>query len=298
MTTATATAPAVHRPPVRLRRRTHPRRVVAGTLVCAALLALLAWALAPLVIMVATSFKPSGEIFQIPPRLLPEHGTWSNYVEVFTQSSMGSSFVNSAVVALLVTAVTLVFGLSTGYALARIRFRGANAVSVYMLIGQLLPITIFLLPLYQIVSRLGLMDSVAGIALSHLTIVMPLVVWMIRNTLTGVPIELEEAARIDGCTRLEAVVAVVLPVAAPGLAAVGIFAFLQSWNEFVLASVLATTTASRTAPVALTEFSGQFSVDWGGTMAAATIMTVPIVVLFLCFQRYFVSGMAAGAVKG
>ncbi len=302
MSTALTPAPVpatATRVPVRpTRRRRSTRRTVAGVLVWAALAVLLVWVLAPMAVMVATSFKPSGEIFQIPPRLLPEQPTWQNYVKVFTESTMGHSFLNSALVALLVTVITLILGISTGYALVRIRFRGANLLSVYMLVGQLLPITIFLLPLYQIVSTLGLMDSIAGIALAHLTIVLPLVVWMIRNTFLGVPVELEEAARIDGCTRTEAVVAVILPVAAPGLAAVGIFAFLQSWNEFVLASVLTTTTASRTAPVALTEFAGQFDVDWGSTMAAATIMTVPIAILFLCFQRYFVSGMAAGAVKG
>jgi len=280
------------------RGRTSPRRIVSGVLVWAALAILLIWALTPLVLMIATSFKPSGEIFQIPPRLLPSAPTIEHYVTVVTGSSMGRAFMNSLLVAGLVTLITMTISLSTGYALARIRFRGANALSVYMLVGQLLPITIFLLPLYRIVNSLGLSDSIAGIALAHMTVVVPLVVWMVRNTLVSIPVDLEEAARIDGCTRLEAVVAVVLPVAAPGLAAVGIFAFLQSWNEFVLSSVLSTTVASRTAPVALTEFAGQFDTDWGGTMAAATIMTVPIAALFLCFQRYFVTGMAAGAVKG
>lgn len=281
-----------------LRRRVPPRRIVSGMLVWATLLVLLVWALTPLLLMIATSLKPSGEIFQIPPQLLPSSPTFEHYVEVFTGSSMGRAFVNSLAVAGLVTLITMTISLSTGYALARIHFRGANGLSVYMLIGQLLPITIFLLPLYRIVNALGLSDSIAGIALAHMTVVVPLVVWMVRNTLISIPVDIEEAARIDGCSRLEAVVAVVLPVAAPGLAAVGIFAFLQSWNEFVLSSVLSTTTASRTAPVALTEFAGQFDTDWGGTMAAATIMTVPIAALFLCFQRYFVSGMAAGAVKG
>ncbi|MDQ7903634.1 carbohydrate ABC transporter permease [Phytohabitans sp. ZYX-F-186] len=262
------------------------------------LLALVAWALAPLAVMLATSVKPSGEIFQIPPRLLPSRPTLDHYTRVLTESDLPRTMVNSVLVALLVTVVTLIVGGSAGYALARLRYRGSRAVAVLILAGQLLPVTVLLLPLYRLVSSLGMLDTIAGLALVHLTTVLPLVVWMTRNAFAAVPVELEEAAQVDGCTRVEAVAATVLPVAAPGLAAVAIFAFLESWNEFVLASVITLTNQSKTAPIGLTDFANNVTTDWGATTAAATVLTVPIAVLFLLVQRHFVSGLASGAVKG
>ncbi|WP_432842696.1 carbohydrate ABC transporter permease [Dactylosporangium sp. CA-092794] len=278
--------------------RRNTRRGVAAVAVHLGLLALVGWALAPLVVMLATSVKPSGEIFRIPPRLLPSHPTLAHYTAVLTASDLPRTMANSVVVALLVTAVTLIVGGAAGYALARLPYRGSRGVAVLILAGQLLPVTVLLLPLYKAVSALGLLDSVAGLALVHLTTVMPLVVWMTRNAFAAVPVELEEAARVDGCTRLEAVAATVLPVAAPALTAVAIFAFLESWNEFVFASVITLTNRSKTAPIGLTDFANNVTTDWGATTAAATVLTVPIALLFLLVQRQFVSGLASGAVKG
>ena len=264
----------------------------------AVLAILLVWSVIPLVVMISTSFKPASEIFRIPPSLIPEVFTFENYASVFTSSNMPLALWNSMLVGLLVAAVTMILGCVTGYALARIRFPGSGGIAVGLLLGQLLPVTVLLLPLYQLVTALKMVDTIPGVALTHITFVLPLVTWMANSTFRGVPIELEEAAIIDGCSRIQAVWTVVLPVAAPGIAALGIFTFLQSWNEFLFASVITVSTRSKTAPVALTDFAGQFSTDWGATMAAATVIALPVAIAFMFVQRYFVRGMAAGAVKG
>src|SRR5664280_2799086 len=257
-----------------------------------------AWTLAPFAVMVFTSLKPSNEVFLKPTKLLPKVWSFANYVTVFKNSTIPQALVNSVLVGLLATAITIVFALSAGYALARFRYRGSGALSLFILLGQFIPITVLLLPFFVVVNALGLIDTIPGVALTHLVITVPLVTWMVRNQFASVPIELEEAAMIDGTTRFGAVLRVTLPVAAPGIIAAGVFAFLQSWHEFVFASVITQSTSSQTGPIALTQFANEFTVDWGATMAAAVVLTAPVVVIFLFLQKYFVNGLTSGAVKG
>lgn len=277
-----------------MRRRLRPAHFVAWT----GLAVLLVWTLMPIAVMVFTSFKPRGEVFRTPPALFPSNWTLDNYVKVFTDSSMPQALLNSIVVGLLTTLITLVFCVPAGYGLARFRFKGATQIGVFILLGQMLPLTVVLLPLFQGLRALGLLNSVVGISLVHLVITVPLVTWMIRNQIAAIPIELEEAAQIDGCTRFDAALYVTMPVASTGIIAASMYAFLQSWHEFILASVISTSSRSRTAPVALTEFSSEFFVDWGASMAASVVLTVPVILIFLSLQRYFVKGLATGGVKG
>ncbi len=274
------------------------RKFTFGTLTWIGLLLLVAWTLFPIAVMVFTSFKPSDEVFAQPSKLLPVHWTLDNFVNVFTNSSVPQALLNSVLVGVLTTAITMIFALSAGYALARFRFRGARALSLFILIGQFIPITVLLLPFFIAVNALGLIDTIPGLAFAHLVITLPLVTWMVRNQLAAVPFELEEAALIDGSTRFGAVFRVTLPVAAPGLAAAAMFSFLQSWHEFVFASIITQSPSSQTGPIALTEFASEFNVDWGATMAAAVVLTLPVVIIFLFLQRYFVAGLTSGAVKG
>lgn len=273
-------------------------RLLSAIGVWALLVVILFWTLAPIAVMVFTSFKGRGDIFAVPTTLLPERWTLDNYVTVFTASTMPQALGNSIIVGLLVAAATLIFCFSAGYALARFRFRSARPLALFILLGQVVPLTVVLLPLYQIVSNAQLLDSTIGLAFAHLTITVPLVTWMVRNQIAAIPVDLEEAAQIDGGSRFDAVTYITLPICAPGLAAAGMFAFLQSWHEFLFASVLTSSTAARTAPVALTEFASEFNVDWGATMAASVVLTLPVVLLFIAMQRYFVGGLTGGAVKG
>jgi ABC-type glycerol-3-phosphate transport system permease component len=262
------------------------------------LIALLFFALAPVALMIGTAFKPNVEIFQVPPRWLPRAPTLSNFHKVMFNSGIPRYAFNSVIIATLMTFTALVLGTLAGYGFSRFKFRGNRALSLFMLLGQLIPLIALIVPFFQIFDAIGLLDTKIGIALAHLTTALPLVTWMSASYFSTIPVELDEAAIIDGCTRMQALRKVVLPVALPGIISIALFAFLMSWNEFVLASVLTNTDNSKTLPIGLSEFATMFTVDWGSTMAAAFLMTVPVVAVFLLFQKQFVSGLSAGAVKG
>lgn len=274
-------------------------RSLATTLAAYAVLALLLiFALAPMVLMVATAFKPADEIFQIPPKLWPSAPTLENFRTVIFDSNVPRYALNSTLIALMTMGTALVLGGLAGYGFSRFRFRGGRAMALFMLLGQLIPLTALIVPFFLMFDQLRLIDTPVGIAIGHLTIALPLVTWMASSYFDTVPRELEEAGIMDGCSRLQALWKVVLPVALPGIISIALFAFLMSWNEFVLASVLTLSDASKTLPIGLSEFATMFRVDWGSTMAASTLMSLPVVIAFLFFQKHFVQGLGAGAVKG
>ena len=254
--------------------------------------------LIPLAWVISTSLKPSIEIFSIPPRWIPKEITWDHYKNVLFESSIPRYFLNSLMVGLLTTLFSLLLGGAAGYGFARFRFKGNKPLSLFMLFSQMLPLTVLMIPMYFILSEFNLLDSIFGLAVAHLLFSMPLVTWMTRSYFMSIPKELEEAAMIDGCSHLKALFKVILPLAAPGLAATGIYAFIMSWNEFVLASILTSSDKARTLPVGLTEFSSMFEVDWGSTMAASTLISLPVIIFFLWLQKYFVQGLSQGSVKG
>ncbi|MBW8352012.1 carbohydrate ABC transporter permease [Bacillus sp. IITD106] len=262
------------------------------------LLFMVIFVLFPLAWIISTSFKPSTEILSIPPRWLPEHGTLDHYKNVLFHSSIPVYFVNSVKVGLLSTLISLVLGGAAGYGFARYKFKGNKPFSLFMLFSQMLPLTVLMIPTYFVLAKLGVLDTILGLAISHLIISMPLVTWMTRSYFMSIPKELEEAAMIDGCSHLKALFKIILPLAAPGIAATGIYAFIISWNEFVLASILTTSDKARTLPVGLSEFSSMFEVDWGSTMAASALVTFPVIIVFLWLQKYFIQGLSQGSVKG
>ena len=248
--------------------------------------------------VLSTSIKPTTEIFANPPRWIPLDPTLSNYHNVLFDSSIPNAFKNSVLVGVMTTFIALLLGGSAGYAFARFSFRGNRVLSLFMLISQMLPLTVLMIPLYYMENEVGLVDTKLGLAIAHLVISLPLVTWMAKGYFKGIPKEIEEAAIMDGCSTMQTIIRVGLPLLKPALAATGIYAFISSWNEFALANVLTRSTASITVPIALNEFSSFFKVDWGSTMAAAMVITVPIIAIFMMVQKQFVEGLAAGAVKG
>lgn len=248
--------------------------------------------------VLSTSIKPTTEIFANPPRWIPLDPTLSNYHNVLFDSSIPNAFKNSVLVGVMTTFIALLLGGSAGYAFARFSFRGNRVLSLFMLISQMLPLTVLMIPLYYMENEVGLVDTKLGLAIAHLVISLPLVTWMAKGYFKGIPKEIEEAAIMDGCSTMQTIIRVVLPLLKPALAATGIYAFISSWNEFALANVLMRSTESITVPIALNEFSSFFKVDWGSTMAAAMVITVPIIAIFMMVQKQFVEGLAAGAVKG
>ncbi|MCG8514063.1 MAG: carbohydrate ABC transporter permease [Halanaerobiales bacterium] len=262
------------------------------------LIFLAGFVLFPLLWIISTSIKPSSEIFAIPSRWIPNNLTLQNYTNVLFASAIPKYFINSLVTGLLATVLSLILGGAAGYGFARYKFKGNKSLSLFMLLSQMLPLTVLMIPIYFLMLRLNLLDSIFGLALAHLILTMPLVTWMTRSYFIAIPKELEEAALVDGCSPLKALFKVIIPIAAPGIAATGIYAFIMSWNEFVLASVLTSSATARTLPIGLTEFSIMFEVDWGSTMAAATLISLPVIIFFLWLQKHFVQGLSQGAVKG
>ena len=280
------------------KRAKRAKRAAGDALGYAALALAVALVVMPLAWIISTSLKPAAEIFAKPPRWIPLAPTIQNYVMVLTESDIPTAFFNSFITGAIAALASRLLGGSAGYAFARFRFRGNKPLSLFMLISQMLPLTVLMIPMYYMEDRMGLTDTRMGLAMAHLVICMPLVTWMARGYFKGIPREIEEAAMVDGCSVLQTLWHIILPLLRPALAATGIYAFVSSWNEFALANVLTRSMASRTVPVALNEFSSFFKVDWGQTMAAAALITLPIILVFMLIQKQFVAGLASGAVKG
>jgi len=254
--------------------------------------------LVPFVWILSTSLKTFGEIYVSPPLWWPRNPTLQAYTSILFKTDMSQSALNSLAIASVTTLLALLFGVSAGYGFARFRFLGHNALAISVLFSQMLPQSVVLIPLYLSFDRLGLIDTYPALWISYLVTVLPLCTWMLRSYFLELPQEIEEAALIDGCSRIGILLRIVIPLATPAIVATGLFAFTVAWNEFLFAVTFTQTMRTRTLPVRLAAFTGETDTDWAAIMAAAIIMSVPVVVIFLTFQRYFVRGLAGGAVKG
>ncbi|SEF17297.1 carbohydrate ABC transporter permease [Jiangella alba] len=250
----------------------------------------------PFVWMVLSSVKPEAEVRSIPPTWLPETFTLENYRELFDRLRFPTYFLNSAIVAIVVTAGNLVFGSMLGYALAKLDFRGKRVVFALVLGTLMVPGMVTFVPLFVLVSNMGLTNTFPGLILPYL--VGPLGVFLMRQYFLGLPDELIQAARVDGAGELRIFWSVMLPLTGPALATLGILTFLSSWNNFLWPLVVAQTEDMYTLPVALALYSvGQNATQYGLLLAGAVVVVVPVIVLFLAVQRYFVQGIAMTGIK-
>ncbi|RCK74817.1 MAG: Maltose/maltodextrin ABC transporter, permease protein MalG [Anaerolineae bacterium] len=251
--------------------------------------------LAPLAYLLITSFKEPNLTFNLPPVWIFTP-TLQNYREVLAGGQFEKYFVNSLVVALSTTTIALFLGGLAAYGFSRFRFRGAFWLRMSALIPQMLPPITIIVPLYVLFNGLKLLDTRWALIISYLTFTIPLALWMMIGFFDDVPLELEEAAMIDGCTRLGALVRVSLPLVAPGLAATAILAFLYCWNEFLYAVIL-TGREARTLPVTITSFMTNKAILWGRIAASGSMVLVPVLAFALLAQRYLVRGLSRGAIK-
>jgi multiple sugar transport system permease protein len=275
------------------RWRLHPTRLTVGLLL---VLVLLAYVF-PYAYLLSTSFKQTGATLGIPPSLLPPVWSLDNYLGLGKYPEIPQAFVNSAVIATMSTALALVLGVPAAYAISWYGTGAGRVFFIVALVVRMLPSVSIGIPLFLMLGRLGLIDTWIGVALAHTTISLPLAIWLLAGFFEAVPHELEEAARVDGCSRLGALARVVVPVVTGGIAVTAVFAFLASWNEYLFALLL-TTNNAQTVPVVIAGFNTQYGVDWGTMTALSVIYSLPVVLLSLGLQRHVVSGMTLGAVKG
>lgn len=252
----------------------------------------------PVYWMVSTSFKEPGDVLVADPPFWPTSFSLENYRLAFERDYFVGSITNSAVVVAVTVVVSLVLALSASFALARLRFKGKGAFTVLILFVQMVPLTALIIPLFLQLSALGLVNTTPGLILTYIAFVLPFVVWSLRGFLVGIPQELEEAALVDGCSRPQAFRHIIFPLMAPGIVATGVYAFIQAWNEFLLAYIIMSNQDGQTLPVWLAGFTSRTGTDWGPLMAASVIAAIPAVVLFLIFQKRLAVGVTAGAVKG
>ncbi len=252
----------------------------------------------PFLWMALSSVKTLGELYTVPPVWLPKVPTLQNYAKVLFESNIPRYFVNSTVISLGATAIALILAVFASYGFARFRFRGKVAYQAFILVGQLLPTAAIIVPLFITLRILGLVNTYLGLILVYMIITLPLSVWMLTSYFKAIPVELEEAAIIDGASRLGVLFRITLPLSAPGIVAIVVYAFVTTWNEFIFALVLAQDYRVKTLPIGIAEFTTEFNTDWGAVMAASLLMTAPIAIMFFIMQKMFVGGLTAGALKG
>ena len=249
---------------------------------------------------IVSSLKTSNQLFATPISYIPQTPQWGNYVSVFTSQPFGRFLLNSFLVAGGTTLLSLLIGVFAAYAIGRFEFRGRQPIYYAMLAVTMFPHISVLGGLFVLIRGLGLYDTITGLILTYMLFTLPFTIWILTSFVRELPVELEEAAFIDGATPFQALRLVLLPMIAPGMVTAGLLAFIQAWNEFLFALTFSVNQNSRTVPVAIALFSGSssFELPWNQIMAASVVVTLPLLVLVLVFQQRIVAGLTAGAVKG
>ena len=297
MTTASIQAKTA---PVEVAGRAHPSRRRHGPRRLGLWALLVAFVLVyafPFVYLVLTSLKRPIDTIAVPPTLLPHRVSLSNYVEALRREGVIASFVNSVSVATISTGLSLLLAVPAAYGVTRYRTRAGRVFILGVLVTRMIPAIAIGVPLVGIMHAVRLTDTPLGVALAHTTISLPLSIWLMTSFFEAVPVEIDEAAQVDGAGRLGALIRVVLPMVSGGLAVTAIFAFLASWNEFLFALLL-TAVRSQTTPIVIANFQTQFGLEWGPMTALATLYSMPVVILALLLQKRIVAGLSLGAVKG
>ena len=252
----------------------------------------------PLYWMVNTSLKPTPEVFQSPPTFYSAHWSFAAYEEVFRTRPMARYVLNSVIVSAGATVLSVVLAAFAAYGFTRFHIRGANVFLIFLLFTKMLPETLLIVPYFQAMSSLGLVNTYLALILAYSSFALPFSVWMLIGFFRSIPREIDEAAIVDGATRLQSFWRVILPLARPGLAAVALFTFIIAWNSYVWALVLTTSPDMFVLSVGITNLVGEYRVQWNELMAASVIGALPVMVLYAFLNRHLVSAITAGAVKG
>jgi multiple sugar transport system permease protein len=261
------------------------------------ILAVILFTLFPFLVIISTSFKTPGEVFRSPATLIPETFVWENYIEIFVQIPLVRHLLNTIIIAGASTILNIVIAAPAAYAMARVRFKGKGIFGLGTLVTQMFSPVIILIPIFKVIKELQLLDTYFALILANTAMTIPFSTWMLIGFFRSIPLELEEAAMIDGLSRLQAMIKIALPLTMPGLVTTSIYTFVTAWNEFIFALVLAPNRYMQPVTIALYSWEKNNVVEWQYLMATAAVATVPTVLLFLFVRKRLTAGLMAGAIK-
>jgi len=256
------------------------------------------FSLAPILWVVSTSFKKPDAIYTFPPQWIPTSPTLSHYKVVLNDPSMLHYFLNTVVISTLSTILAVMIAVLGAYGFSRFRFKGHKWILGAILFSRVLPRVALIIPFFIILRKLNLLNTYPGLVIVYLMVGLPITIWLTKGFFDNIPLEIEESAVLDGCGPLTILFRLIIPIAAPAVAAVGMYAFILSWNEFLLALALTTDISTQPISIGLAYYKLEFGVSWGELMAGSTLMSIPAVVVFMIFQKQLIAGMMAGSVKG
>ena len=252
----------------------------------------------PYFAMLCTALKGRGEIFSANGTILPITALWSNFIDIWSRAPMAQYMLNSVLIAGGSTLIAMICGIPAAYALARMEFKGQTAFLGFVIVSQMFAPVVLLIGIYQVMQRLGLTDNILGLIFINAAFNQAFTIWLLRGTFMGISAEMEQAATIDGCTRVQSMMKVLLPVAAPGIVTTLIFIFINAWNEYTVALCLISTDTLKPLTVGINTFNGYNIIEWQYLFAASIFAIIPVVILFMGIEKNLVSGLASGGVKG
>jgi len=273
------------------------RKKLHRVMIYALVLITIAAFICPILWMLSVALRSPEETFRFPPTFLPDRPTLVNFEKALNPVFLRYAL-NSVMVATVTTVLTLIFAVFSSYSFSRLRFRARKPLLVVILLTQLLPLAVLIVPMFRILSGLGMINTYPALVIAYLTFTIPVAVWFLRGFFYGIPYELEEAAMIDGCTRLRAFLSVILPLTLPGISATGTYVFFVTWQELLFSLAFMTSKEMRTLPVGVLDFIGEHVTDWGALMAASVLVCVPVFALFMVMQNQLIAGLTEGAIKG
>lgn len=282
----------------RLRKPVSAKKTASRVLLYVVVIDICLLILYPYFVMFCTALKSRAEIFSINGTILPIEPLWSNFADIWTLAPVARYMLNSLLVAGGSTIISIICGIPAAYALSRMKFKGQTAFLGFVIISQMFAPVVLLIGIYKVLATMGLTDSILGLIFINAAFNQAFTIWLLRGTFMGISAEMEQAAKIDGCNKLQAMFKVLLPVAAPGIVTTLIFIFINAWNEYTVALCIISSNVLKPITVGINIFNGYNMIQWQYLFAASVFAIIPVVIMFMCIEKHLVSGLASGGVKG
>lgn len=282
----------------RLRKPVSAKKTISRVLLYVVVIDICLLILYPYFVMFCTALKSRAEIFSINGTVLPIEPLWSNFMDIWTLAPIARYMLNSLLVAGGSTIIAIICGIPAAYALSRMKFKGQTAFLGFVIISQMFAPVVLLIGIYKVLATMGLTDSILGLVFINAAFNQAFTIWLLRGTFIGISPEMEQAATIDGCNKIQAMFRVLLPVAAPGIVTTLIFIFINAWNEYTVALCIISSNVLKPITVGINIFNGYNMIQWQYLFAASVFAIIPVVIMFMCIEKHLVSGLASGGVKG